>query len=127
MASGTFAAGKQAYVTVNDDEKTFDEWAMDLASDKADVSNFDRQSALWIAGLPTGNVSLSGPYSVQALGMLPGLEYDVVLGVTPLYGIVVTVLVEHVRPKAQVKGVVRVEVTGVVNSDFLIEPTIVSL
>lgn len=122
-----FAAGKEAYVTVDGSDKTFDEWSISLSCDKADVSDFDRRSARWLSGLPTSTLTMSGPYDVNALGMQVGEEYEVVLGITSLYGLPITALVLDIRPDAKVRGVVRVAVTGVVNSDWLEDPDIIDL
>lgn len=122
-----FAGGKVAYCKVATVAKTFDEWSLNLARDKADVSDFDRKAARWLPGLPVATVSMSGPYSVNALGMVVGTEYAVELGITALVFVTVTVQIETIRPRQSVRGAARVEVTGVVNSNFLTESTITGL
>lgn len=122
-----FAPGKEAYVTVDGFTKTFDEWTFEKSSDKADVSDYDRVAARWLPGLVVAQVTMSGPYTVEDLGMMEGSEYDVVLGITTTFGLPVTVLVTSIRIKTAVRGVARTEVAGVVNSDFFTDPVIVTL
>lgn len=123
--SVTYAPGTEAYVTLPHGDYTFDSWVLDTVSDAADVSDYERVSARWLPGLVSGTITLSGPYSVnseytpQGLGMVVGTEYEITLGLNDTIGVPVTVLVRGIKVGQAVRGIGRVDVTGVVNSDLL--------
>ncbi len=129
----TIYPGTAAYVELPQGEYTFDSWALTLTSDKADVSDYDRIASRFLPGATFGAVTLGGPFSTndgaspQGLGMISGSSYDVTLGLTDAVGVVVNVQVEVSRIVVDVHGVARVEVAGVVNNDFLIDPDVVFL
>jgi hypothetical protein len=120
--------GKFAYVSVTGVDKPFDSWALSMSCEKADLSDFDQTEANWSYGLQSASVVLSGPYDdANSLGILPTNEYEVVLGITEAFGISLPVLVTDVRPATKVRDIARVEVIGMVNSNFLENPDIQQL
>lgn len=113
-----FAAGRNAYVTVQSTDRAFDSWVLVTSCETVDVSDYDRRSAKTLPGLPRASVTLSGPYAVGELGMIEGQEYEVQLGITDTVFVDVTVLVDRISLSQSVRGVARVDVTGVVTSDI---------
>jgi hypothetical protein len=83
-----------------------------------DVSDYERRSAKTLPGLSRAAITLSGPYSVQDLGMHQGREYYVELGVTEDFYVDVNVLVDKITLAQSVRGVARVDVTGVIVGDI---------
>lgn len=122
-----YAPGINAYVSYSAGTRHFDTWSLNQQTETVDVSNYDRRSALFVKGLPVATMTLSGPYSVGNLGLREGTEYSVTLGITGVSSITVTLLVQNIRFTHTVRGVARVEITGVVNSDFPNEATIAAL
>lgn len=113
-----FAVGREASVTVQSTAKKFDSWSIVLSCETADVSDFDRRSAKTLPGLPRAAITLSGPYEVGELQMEQGQVYTAELGITDTVSVDVEMLVEKVTLTQTVRGVARVDVTGVVTDDI---------
>ncbi len=113
-----FAAGKSAYCSVQSNQKTFDSWVVTTSCETVDVSDYERRSAKTLPGLSRAAITLSGPYSVEDLGMHQGREYYVELGVTEDFYVDVNVLVDKITLAQSVRGVARVDVTGIVVGDI---------
>lgn len=127
--------GTLAYVELPQGRYTFDGYTITTTTEKADVTNFDRVAAKWLPGSTFGAVALSGPLTTdtaatpQGVGLIAGNEYSITFGLggwdvdagtaDDTVTVTLTVLVESARVVQSVGGVARVEVSGVVNSDFL--------
>ena len=119
-----FAPGRVAYVKVDGYTKKFDSWGFASNSDVVDISDYSQRSAKYARGLPSGNITLTGPYEVGQLGMTQGGEYPVELGITASVFITSTIIITSIKLAQSVRGVARVDVMGVINADLEAEVTI---
>ena len=119
-----FAPGRVAYVEVDGTTKKFDSWGFSANCDMIESSDYDYRSAKYLPGLPTGNITLTGPYDVGELGMAQGQEYPIELGITASVFIETTILVSSIKLAQNARGVARVEVSCVINADMEAEVTI---
>ncbi len=133
MPDSTVYPGNAAYVELPQGRYTFDAYAITLTTEKSDATDFNRVTAKWLPGASFGSVVLSGPFSTdqtatpQGLGLLSGNEYPIIFGLSEDIGVSLNIQVETCRITNRVSDVARVEVAGVVNSDFLSSNEIVFL
>lgn len=123
----TFCPGNVAYVSVGGTNKPFDSWSVSFNAELVDISDYNQIGAQFAAGLQSGVIILKGPYPLNALGIVQGGSYPVDLGITDTVYISLTLLVQSVKLSQSVRSVAGCEVTGVVNSNYPIEPTVLAL
>lgn len=113
-----FAPGRTASITYGAATRTFDTWSHAMRRTAIDVSDYDQLSAKFIPGTPVCQIAMSGPYNVGQLSLIQGNSYSIVFGVNGVATITATVLIVDIKIVTKARDVMRVEVVGVVTSDF---------
>lgn len=99
----------------------FDTWSLIIRADPIDSSDFDQPSRKFKHDLPSATVTMGGPYTDEPLQVKAAdvVEVTLFLDEEGNIGFPVTTLLTECSLRTDVRGVARLELSGVVIGNFM--------
>lgn len=116
-----FFAGKAAGVTIATTTRPMDTWSIDLKCEPVDTTNFGSGGYTEnVAGLFSADVSFGGPYdNSEAVQAGDSVAVSFLIGGAG-QTFIVTTRITSAKVSTDVKGLARIDYTGVSNTSFSI-------
>lgn len=121
----TIYKGKKAAVSFGpagqEVSHSFDAWTLVCRADPIDSSDFDQSSRNFLHDLPSATISLSGPYPDEPLDLKASDTAEITLYLDEEQGIgfPLTTLITECSLRVDVRGIARMEVSGVVTGNIM--------
>ena len=121
----TFYAGKKGAVSIGPEGEgvlfPFDSWTLSCRADPIDCSDYDQPTRNYLHDLQAATLNFSGPYSddLMDLHVSDKLDVQLYLDEEGAVSFSLTTLVTEFNLRTDVRGVARLEVSGVATGNFM--------
>lgn len=121
----TVYRGKKAAVSFGPEGEgvtyPFDTWSLIVRADPIDSSDFDQPSRNFKHDLPSGTVTIGGPYTDEVMDIKVSdvVEITLFLDEEGNIGFPVTTLLTECSLRTDVRGAARLEISGVVTGNIM--------